>query len=174
MQNKAVFLDRDGVINIDKNYVYKIEDFEFISGSVKALKKIKDKGYLIIIITNQSGIGRGYYSKEDYLKLKKHMNNELNKFGIIIDDEYYCKHSPDDKCDCRKPKPKMINDPVKKHNIDVEKSYFIGDKTSDIQAGKNAGLKTILVQTGKGGKDNLYDVEPDFVCQDFYKASEIL
>ena len=102
------------------------------------------------------------------------MNKELNKQGITIDDEYFCPHAPSDNCDCRKPNPKMINDAVKKHNIGVGKSFFIGDKTSDIQAGKNAWLKTILVKTGKAGKDNLYKVTPDFVVKDVYKASEIL
>jgi len=164
--NKAVFLDRDGVINVDKNYVYKIEDLEFIPGSVVALKKLKQKGYLLIIITSQSGIGRGYYTEKDYLKFRKEFHERLTKLGVKIEEEYYCPHSPKDECKCRKPNTELIEKAIKKYDVDISKSYFVGDKTSDVLAGKNAGLKTILVKTGKGGKDLKFNVKEDILCTD--------
>ena len=143
---RAVFLDRDGVINIDKNYVHKIEDFEFIKGVKEALKHFLDAGYTLIIITNQSGIGRGYYTKEDFEKLTNWMLNELKKDSILIKKVYFCPHKPEDKCECRKPSPKMILDAKKEFDIDLKNSWLIGDKESDIEAGLNAGIKkTILI-----------------------------
>lgn len=164
--NKAIFLDRDGVINVDKNYVHKISDFEFIEGSVAALKNFKEMGYKLIIITNQSGIGRGFYTIEDYKKLKKEIDRSIKVAGIKIDAEYFCPHSPDDRCRCRKPGTYLIEKAVKRFNIDISESYFVGDKTSDIRAGKDAGLKSVLVKTGKAGKDKRYYVNPDFMFDD--------
>ncbi len=172
--NKAVFLDRDGVINVDKNYVHKITDFEFIENSVKALKSFKDMGYKLIIITNQSGIGRGLYSIKDYKILKRQIDLSLQVAGIKIDAEYFCPHSPDDNCRCRKPSSFLIEKAAKRFNINLKESYFVGDKTSDIKAGKTAGLKTVLVRTGKGGKDKKYYVLPDITTDNLYDFSEKL
>lgn len=148
--NKAIFLDRDGVINIDKNYVHKIEDFEFIDGVKEALKYFQNLGYILIIVTNQSGIGRGYYRQEDFEKLTNWMIDELEKDKIFIKKVYFCPHRPDENCDCRKPNPKMILDAAKEFNVDLKKSWMIGDKESDIEAGLNAGVKkTILIGEGK-------------------------
>lgn len=174
MKNSAIFLDRDGVINIDKNYVHKFEDFEFINNSIEGLKKIQKKGYLIFIITNQSGIGRNYYTEENYIELRKKVHKLLREKGIKIIEELYCPHHPDDKCKCRKPNPFHVNELIKKYEIDKTKSYFIGDKTSDIKTGENAGIKTILVKTGKAGKDNLYDIKADYICNDLYEASDVV
>ncbi|MFH2020853.1 MAG: D-glycero-beta-D-manno-heptose 1,7-bisphosphate 7-phosphatase [archaeon] len=162
--NKAVFLDRDGVINIDKDYVYKIKDLRLIPGAGNAIKKLQDRGYILIIITNQSGIGRGYYSESQYLFLKDSLHKRLARYGVKISAEYYCPHLPEKNCRCRKPGTLNIEKAIEKFDIDVKKSYFIGDKTSDILAGKNSGLKTILVKTGKAGKDSLHEVQPDFTC----------
>lgn len=160
---KAVFLDRDGVINKDFGYVCKIENFHFYENVFEALKKLQKAGYKLIIITNQSGIGRGYYTEEDFLKLTEYMLNEFSKDGINIDKVYYCPHHPDSEdpkyalyCDCRKPNTKMIKDAVKEFNIDKTKSFLIGDKETDIEAGLKEGLTTILVETGQGQnfKDN--------------------
>lgn len=171
---KAVFLDRDGVINIDKNYVSRIEDFEFIPGSLDALKKIEKKGYLLFIITNQSGIGRNYYSEKNYLELRNKVDDLLKKEGIKITEEMYCPHHPKENCKCRKPSPHLIMELIGKYNIDKSKSYMIGDKTSDIKSGLNAKIKTILVKTGKAGNDGLYDVKPDFICEDLLDASDVV
>ncbi len=146
---KAVFLDRDGVINVEKNYLYKIEDFEFIDGVFSSLKYLQQKGYKLFIITNQSGIGRGYYTQEDFDKLTSWMLQEFEKNGIEILQVELCPHTPDAKCSCRKPLTGMIDNILENFNIDLEKSWLIGDKSSDIMCAKNANIKnTIQVQSG--------------------------
>ncbi len=140
MTNKAVFLDRDGVINYDYGYVSKISDFKLIPGTFESLKYLNSKNFLIIIITNQSGIGRGLFSENDFLKLNKYMLDLFSEQSISIDDVIYCPHKPDDNCNCRKPKPGMINSAIKKFSLIKEKSIMIGDKISDIECGKMAKL----------------------------------
>jgi D-glycero-D-manno-heptose 1,7-bisphosphate phosphatase len=150
---KAAFLDRDGVINIDKNYVYKIDDFEFKEGIFELLKLLQDKGFTLFVVTNQSGIGRGYYTLDDFKKLTDYMINELKKRGFEIKEVAFCPHHPDVECYCRKPNPGMILNLAKKYNIDLKNSILIGDKQSDIEAGKNAGVgKTYLVE------NSLFDI----------------
>ena len=147
--DKVIFLDRDGVINIEKNYLYKIEDFEFIDGVFNALGYLQNLGYKLIIITNQSGIGRGYYSKEQYDILTQWLKKEFLENHIFISEIYCCPHAPDDKCDCRKPKIGMINQASNIIDIDYANSWVIGDKSSDIQTGLNANISnTIQVKTG--------------------------
>lgn len=172
--NKAVFLDRDGTINIDYGYVRKIANFEFIPGVFDALKELAKTGFKIIIITDQSGIGRGYYTEEDYKNLTKYMVKEFEKSSIKIDGIYYCPHSPESSCSCRKPEIGMIKKAKEDFNIDLKKSYFIGDRTSDIQCGHNAGCKTILVKTGNAGEDGRYSMRPDFVADDLYEAVNLI
>lgn len=152
--NKAVFLDRDGVINIDHGYVHTIEKFEFAPKAVEALQKLADSDFMIIVITNQSGIGRGMYEVEDFYKVMDYMENELVGEGVAIDDVYFCPHAPEDECDCRKPSPKMILDAAKEHDIDLSKSWMIGDKKEDILCGKNAGCKTVFIKTNKRPSDD--------------------
>jgi len=138
---KAVFLDRDGVINVDKGYIYKIDDFEFKEDIFELLKFLQKKGFSLFIITNQSGIGRGYYTLKDFEKLNNYMIEELKKKNINIKEVAFCPHHPSDNCECRKPKPGMILKLMEKYKIDIETSILIGDKMSDIQAGQNAGIK---------------------------------
>jgi len=151
VKNKVLFLDRDGVINIDKGYVHKIEDFESIDGIFDLCKKAQEKGYEIIVITNQAGIARGYYTEEDFFKLTKWMRKEFEKRGISVLDVFYCPHHPDftGECECRKPKPGMILKAVKKYNIDLDKSILVGDKLSDIEAGKRAGIENLFFLKSK-------------------------
>ena len=149
--NKALFLDRDGVINIEKDYLYKIEDFEFIDGVFDACKYFQKRGYILIIITNQAGIARGKYTENDFNKLTEWMEKKFNSQGIFISKIYHCPHHPDftQTCDCRKPKPGMICRAQKEFKIDLSKSILIGDKESDIQAGINSGItQNILVRSG--------------------------
>lgn len=141
---RAIFLDRDGVINIDKGYVSKIEDFKFIDGVIKSLKKLQNAGFLLIIITNQSGIGRGYYSLEDFEKLTNWMLEELKKSGVFIEKVYFCPHSPDENCECRKPSSGMIKEALKEFNIDPKNSWMVGDKQSDILAAFGAGVLNFI------------------------------
>lgn len=157
MKNKAVFLDRDGTVNIDKDYLYKIEDFQFETGVTDTLKYVYDKGYKLIIISNQSGVARGYFAISDVEKLHDHIKKKAAEFGFEITGIYYCPHytkgiikefSID--CGCRKPGIELIEKAVRDHNIDIKKSFMIGDKEADILAGKYAGLKTVLIGTGYG------------------------
>lgn len=151
MMNKAVFLDRDGVVNVEKEYLHKKEDFEFLPTVLETCRKLKDAGFLLVIITNQSGIARGYYTQEDFEKLTVWMKEQFDKAGAPIDGVYCCPHHPDhdENCDCRKPNPGMLLQAAKDLDIDLSQSIIAGDKESDIEAGINAGLaKTFLMKTG--------------------------
>ncbi len=160
MMNKALFLDRDGVVNKEKDYLYKIEDFEFIDGVFETCRYFQDKGYLIIIITNQAGIARGKYTEKDYQVLTKWMIREFDKENIKISKVYHCPHYPDFSgiCECRKPNPKMILDAQKEFNIDLVNSILVGDKNTDIEAGIKAGIKmNYLVRTGHKIDSNKFE-----------------
>ena len=140
---KALFLDRDGVINVEKEYLYKIDDFEFIDGIFELCSYYQNLGYLIIVVTNQSGISRGYYSQEDFNILTKWMIQEFSKKNIKINKVYFCPHHPDisGECSCRKPKNGMLLEAQKDFSIDLRNSLLVGDKERDIEAGLNAGLR---------------------------------
>ena len=178
---KAIFLDRDGTINVEKDYIYKSEDLVFEEGTIEALKTFKNLGYILIVISNQSGIARGYFTEEDLNIFNNNMNEILKRNGIEIIEFYCCPHHPDGigeykkVCECRKPNNKMIEDAIKKYNIAREKSYMIGDKTSDIRAGLKSNLKTVLVKTGYGLKDmEKIDKNETLVCENLKDFSEIL
>ncbi len=150
--SKAIFLDRDGVINIDKQYVCKIEDFEFIDGIFDLLRYLQKLGYILIIVTNQSGIGRGYYTQEDFDLLTSWMLERLQKESIDIKKVFHCSCAPEDLCQCRKPNPKMLLDAQKEFSLNLSSSWMIGDKKTDIDAGKNAKVgKTIFVSRSDCG-----------------------
>mgnify|MGYP003956031721 FL=1 len=143
----SIFLDRDGVINIDEGYTHKWSEFIFIDGVLEALKHLSDLDKNLIIVTNQSGIARGYYTEQDYLQLEKMMLNAMKNVGIKILDVYHCPHHIDGSiaslsisCSCRKPSPGMILSAIKEHNLDASRSIILGDKESDIEAGENAKL----------------------------------
>ena len=140
---KALFLDRDGVINIEKDYLYKIKDFEFIDGIFELCRHYKELGYLIFVVTNQSGIARDYYNIDDFNSLTLWMQKEFLKREIKLENVYFCPHHPDisGECSCRKPKPGMLLKAKKEFNVDLKKSILIGDKERDIEAGLNAGLR---------------------------------
>jgi len=147
--SKALFLDRDGIINIEKNYVYRVEDFEFTQGIFEVCRYYKKQGYLIFVITNQAGIARGYYTEADFATLTVWMVNQFKERGIEITKVYHCPHHPDftGECACRKPNPGMILQAQKEFNLNLPQSILIGDKQSDIDAGKNAGVgENILVK----------------------------
>jgi len=152
---KVAFLDRDGVINEDYGYVYKIEDFKFKEGIFELLELLKSLGFEFFIVTNQSGIARGYYTKDDFFKLTKWLLNELEQKGFNIKDVEYCScHEKFSKnCECRKPKPTMILNLAKKYNIDIKNSIFIGDKQTDMDAAQNAGIKNRYLV-----KNSLFDI----------------
>lgn len=147
----ALFLDRDGVINIEKNYLYRIEDFEFIDGVFESCKYFQNLGYKIIVVTNQAGIARGYYSVDDFEKLTEWMLGKFLEQGISITEVYYCPHHPNFsvECACRKPKAGMLLEAAKNHDINLTSSIMVGDKKSDMMAAKSAGISNrILVRSG--------------------------
>jgi D-glycero-D-manno-heptose 1,7-bisphosphate phosphatase len=149
MTIKTIFLDRDGVINKEVEYLFRISDFEFIEGVFDACLYFQQLDYKIIIISNQSGIARGYYTKSDYQKITEWMLNQFNIKGISILDILYCPHGPESSCDCRKPKPGMFIEAKNKYNIRMKDSWMIGDKETDIKAANLAGItNTILVRSG--------------------------
>ena len=127
MKNKAIFLDRDGTINIDKNYLYKKEEFEYLPGALQGLKNLTDANFLLFIITNQSGIARGFYSEADFLSLTEWMTKDLKSRGIKIEKVYFCPHL-NEHCNCRKPKTALFHQAIKEFDIDIKQSYAVGDK----------------------------------------------
>jgi D-glycero-D-manno-heptose 1,7-bisphosphate phosphatase len=149
MTIKTIFLDRDGVINKEVEYLFRIADFEFIEGVFDTCLYFQQLDYKIIIISNQSGIARGYYNENDYQKLTEWMLGQFNDKGINILDIFYCPHSPESTCNCRKPKPGMLIEAKNKYNISMKDSWMIGDKETDIEAANLAGItNTILVRSG--------------------------
>tara|TARA_B100000470_G_C19663008_1_gene333986 strand:+ start:197 stop:724 length:528 start_codon:yes stop_codon:yes gene_type:complete len=149
MAIKTIFLDRDGVVNKEVNYLYNIDDFEFIDGIFDVCLYLQNLDYQIIIITNQSGISRGYYTENDYDLLTKWMLNQFEDNGIKILDVFHCPHGPKSNCECRKPKPGMFLEAKIKHNIDMKYSWMIGDKEADVKAANASGIQnTILVRSG--------------------------
>ena len=143
LSKKALFLDRDGVINIEKDYLYKIEDFEFMDGIFELCRHYQDLNYQIFVVTNQSGIARKYYTQDDFELLTNWMIKEFQKEGVMIQKVYHCPHHPSvmGECSCRKPKSGMLLDAQKEFNLDLNSSIIIGDKERDIEAGLNAGLQ---------------------------------
>lgn len=148
----AVFLDRDGTINLEKNFLYRIEDFEYLDGAIEGLKQLQNWGYLLVIITNQSGIARGYFSEDDYKKLTEWMLSDLNAEGIYMEQVYYCPHHPAGKikkytrnCNCRKPKTGLFYQAAEELAIDLSNSIAIGDKLRDLEICNETEVKGILL-----------------------------
>lgn len=150
--NKAIFIDRDGTINVEKHYLHRIEDFVFLPGAVDGMRMLQDIGYKLIIITNQSGIGRGYYSEKELEVLNNWVVNELERWGVIIDGVYYCPHLPDAKiekyrmvCNCRKPALGLYEKAIKEHDINIDQSWAIGDKIRDCSICEKSECKGYLI-----------------------------
>ena len=166
-KNKAIFLDRDGTINHDGWYLHKIEDVKVLNWAKEWLNKLKNLWYKLIIITNQSWIWRWYYTLDDCDKFNKELERQLwLKFDWI----YTCPHSPDDNCECRKPKTLLIEKAIKKFNLDIYKCFFVWDKESDIQTGINAGCKTVLIN------DSQYECNliPDYRVNTLNELAKII
>ena len=173
MTIKTIFLDRDGVINKELNYLYKIEDFEFIDGVFETCKYLITLDYKIIVITNQSGISRGYYTEKDFQIINNWMLSEFKKNGVSILDVFYCPHLPDSNCTCRKPKPGMLLEAKNKHNINMQNSWLIGDKEVDIIAARNSNItNTILVRSGH--QINEANSEAKFVIDSVQQTNKII
>ncbi|MBQ8246555.1 MAG: HAD-IIIA family hydrolase [Lachnospiraceae bacterium] len=178
---KAIFLDRDGTINVLKGFLRRAEDFELLPGVADAIKLINSSEYLAIVVTNQPVIARGECTFEELEQIHKKLETELGKTGAFINDLFFCPHHPHKgydgevpelkiNCECRKPKIGMLLQAAEKYNIDLCQSWYIGDTTMDIQTGKNAGMKTILVETGEAGVDAKYDAKAHYVAEDMLSA----
>jgi D-glycero-D-manno-heptose 1,7-bisphosphate phosphatase len=150
----AVFLDRDGTLNVEKEYLHRIEDWEWIPGAVEAIRKINRMGWLAIVVTNQAGVARGYYAEGDVRALHGKVDNMLAAEGAHIDGYYYCPHHAEygetRNCACRKPAPGMLLAAQRDFGIDLSHSYMIGDKALDVEAALRAGVTPVLVMTGYG------------------------
>lgn len=169
---KVFFLDRDGVINADHGYVYRREEWQWLPNVFEALKKLQGAGFELAIITNQSGIGEGYYTKEDMERLHAWMLEELKKEGIAIAAIGYCPHTSRDDCDCRKPKRGMIDQIAAAiGEINYSQSWVIGDKQLDLELGKNIGAKTALVRS-KYWKEKALTHKPDLIVGSLLEAAE--
>jgi histidinol-phosphate phosphatase family protein len=174
MSNKAVFLDRDGTINEEVNYLSKIEQLKILPKSAKAIKLLNENKFKVIIITNQSGVAREYFSKETLEDINEHLKNELANEGAQIDAIHYCPHHPEEGCDCRKPRPGMIERAKRKFDLDLSSSFIVGDTINDLETGYNVGCKTVLVLTGYGKRElkeqESWKLQPDYIAQDLLDA----
>ncbi|MEJ6475711.1 D-glycero-beta-D-manno-heptose 1,7-bisphosphate 7-phosphatase [Pseudoalteromonas piscicida] len=179
--HKAIFLDRDGVVNKDHAYVHKVADFEFIDGVFDACKRFVQAGYKIVVVTNQSGIGRGYYNEAQFHQLSDWMCAQFMAQGIEVTGVYFCPHHPEKAeapynidCDCRKPEPGMLLQAIAEHNLDPAQSIMVGDKISDIQAARAAGLATaVLVESGQSFSEAQRHLA-DHVCTSLAAVPQIL
>ena len=182
MPNLAVFIDRDGTLNEDPGYLSDPAEVVLYPDTGEALALLKKYGFLLIVISNQSGIARGLMTAKEVDAVNDRINFYLGEYKVKIDAFYYCPAHPDfsseEECKCRKPSPKLLFDAASEFNVDLQKSYFIGDTATDIECGKNAGIKTILVRTGKGEesfsilqKENNF---PTFVADNLLNASKFI
>ncbi|MBL7072438.1 MAG: HAD family hydrolase [Candidatus Omnitrophica bacterium] len=178
-QTKYVFIDRDGVINVDPGartkhgYVIEWKDFHFLPGAPKALKMLADSGYKSIIVTNQQCVGKGHISEESLRSLMLKITKEIKTFGGSVEKVYYCPHLKEENCNCRKPKEGLFLKAKEELNIErFDDKFFIGDSKHDIEAGKKAGLKTILVLSGNSERKNIpaWKTKPDHVCENLLEA----
>ena len=182
-KQRAIFLDRDGTMNVSKGFISKADDLELIPGTIDAIKAINKSGALAIVITNQPVIARGECSFEELHNIHNKLKTLLGEKGAFVDDIFYCPHHPDKgfegevpelkfDCECRKPKTGMIDEAVKKYNIDLSKSYMVGDSTMDLETARNAGIKSVLVDTGFAGNDGKYDRSCDIEADNLFDAVE--
>ncbi len=169
--HRAVFLDRDGVVMHDANYVGDVERVIVVPAALRSLKRLLDAGYRLFVVTNQSGVGRGYFTREAVEKIHAYLDAEFAKVGVHFDRYYVCPHHPEDNCDCRKPKPKFLREAAAEYGLDLARSFMVGDRSTDIQCGQNAGTRTILVLTGVGSETLAKgEVQPDHVAADIGHA----
>lgn len=186
MRHKAAFLDRDGTIIEENGYISKINQVEFIPGSIEAIKILKSLGYKIIIVSNQSGVAQGFFTEKSLKKVNQYLLKKLRQKKAEVDGLYYCPHHPrvglrkyKIDCDCRKPRTGLVKLAVKKHNLKLDGSFVVGDKLSDVGLGKNAKTKSILVLTGYGRKEsqkigNSSKARPDFIAKNLLEAVKLL
>lgn len=181
----AIFVDRDGTLVRDVDLLHRVEDLELLPFSAAAIKKINDSDYLSFLITNQPVVARNLCDISMIAQIHNKLETLLGRGGAYLNDIYFCPHHPDKgypeenpvlkvDCDCRKPKTGMISKAVKEYNVDIELSWLVGDTTADIQTGKNAGMKTVLVRTGRAGEDGKFEISPDYIFDNIEKAVDFI
>ena len=184
-ERKAIFLDRDGVLNEEVDQLSRAEDFKLYDFAPEAVKKINESDFMAIIVSNQPMVAKGFITEKDMEEIQKKLETELGRKGAKIDAAYYCFHHPEKgfegerrelkiECECRKPKPGMLLEAAKDFHINLKKSYMVGDQTADILAGDRAGCKTVLVGTGYAGEDKKYEAEPDIKAENVLDAVNLL
>ena len=172
-KNRAVFIDRDGTIARDVPYCSRPEDFEFLPDVVEGIKLLNERNFKVVVVTNQSGIARGYFTEEMLAIIHDKMRTELAKHGARVDAIYYCPHHPDDNCECRKPKPKMLLRAASDLDIDLKQSCVIGDSDMDVEMGMRAGCKSILIaEKNKEGEIDKQMLCPDYVAPSINAATQ--
>ncbi len=185
-KNRALFLDRDGTIIVETNYLSSVRDLRLIRGTARALNRDRRAGFKIVIISNQAGVAKGYFTEREVMTVNKELLKRLKRGGVTVDGVYYCPHHPEGvnpaytrKCECRKPGIELLKRAARSLNLDLGKSYLIGDRSSDIEAGKNAGCHTVLVRTGYGNAElkkmqECREVLPDSTAGNIGEAVEII
>ena len=171
---KALFLDRDGIVNVDHGYVYQIEKFEFTEGIFDLLQLFLEEDYLLFIVTNQSGIGRGYYAEEDFQTLTSWMLGEFQKKNIKIEAVHHCNHAPEAKCACRKPETGMVDEILSKHSINLKSSWLIGDKQSDIDLAINSKIKNTIAIGKRDMVNATYAFQTILACKLFLEEKKVI
>lgn len=171
MDQRAVFLDRDGVIIAEVNYLRNIRQMRVLSGAAAGISLLRRAGFKIVVISNQSAVGRGYLTRRALEGIHRDLRRRLKSDGAMLDAVYYCPHHPDEACECRKPALGMIESAQKRFRIDLKRSFFIGDSTTDMKTASNAKCAGVLVRTGKGGRDGRYRVKPARICRNLFMAA---
>lgn len=177
---RAVFIDRDGTLNVEKDYLYRPDECELILGSAAAVRRLNEAGWLVVVVTNQSGVARGYYGEQEVASLHRHMAAELAQGGGQVAGWYYCPHHPSGlepynrQCDCRKPLPGMLLQAARELEIDLSRSWMVGDKLVDVQAGQAAGCRAVLVRTGYGRQESAGLPADVPVCDDLAAAVDLI
>jgi D-glycero-D-manno-heptose 1,7-bisphosphate phosphatase len=169
-KHAAVFLDRDGTLMRDVDYCGDPKDVEVFAGASDALRRLKEHGYKLVVITNQSGIGRKLFTETRYREVEAEVVRQIGEG--LVDATYHCPHLPGDNCKCRKPEPEMILKAAREHDIDLSRSFMVGDKNSDLECGRNAGVKTILMRTGYGKSADAQLA--DFCAHELTQAADVI
>lgn len=172
---RFVILDRDGTITVERNYLSNHNQVELIPNAAKGLKKLRNLGLGLLVITNQAGVGRGYFNLNDLKLIHERMIDLLAAEGVAIDGIYFCPHKVEDNCTCRKPKLGLIEQALKKHNFDPKGCFVIGDKALDIELGEAMGATTFLVRTGYGAEvEKEKKASPDYIVNDLLEAADVI
>jgi histidinol-phosphate phosphatase family protein len=177
MKRAAIFLDRDGTLNFDSGYVSSADELELFPAARRGLQLLRDRGYLLFVVTNQSGLARGYLTRRDLAAIHRKLRRELNRDGVVLKGIAVCPHHPDARCRCRKPSPLLVEKIARRFRIDLGRSYFIGDKILDVETGRNAGCRTALIASGarlRVFKRSPSWSAPDVVAPDLQAAARLI